>query len=59
MARRFPSLYLAAGWRERRDTLLIIGGLYMLVTLLIFFLVKFFTDGDMECLAATSPEPGR
>jgi hypothetical protein len=50
-------IYLAAGWRERRDTLLIIGGLYMLVTLLIFQMVKFFTGGDMEALLQQAQNP--
>jgi hypothetical protein len=56
-------LYLTAGWREGRIALLVIGGVYMLSTLLILNLVSFFTGGDLEALlrqaqnpAALSPE---
>jgi len=50
-------VYLVAGWHEGRNTLLVIGGLYMLVTLLIFQMVKFFTGGDMEMLLQQSQNP--
>lgn len=50
-------IYLAAGWRESRNTLLVIGAIYMLATLLIFYLVKFFTGGDMEALLLQAQNP--
>jgi uncharacterized membrane protein len=50
-------IYLAAGWRESRNTLLVIGAIYMLATLLIFHLVKFFTGGDMEALLLQAQNP--
>jgi hypothetical protein len=50
-------IYLAAGWRESRNTLLLIGALYMLGTLLIFQLVKYFTDGDMQALLQQTQNP--
>lgn len=51
--------YLAAGWNEGRQSLLAIGVFYMLATMLIFFLVKFFTDGDMNALLRQSQNPGQ
>lgn len=51
-------LHLAAGWREGRDTLLVIGGVYMLATLLIFSLVGFLTGGDLEGLLREAQTPG-
>ncbi len=50
-------VYLGAGWHEGRQTLFSIGLVYMLATLLIFFAVKFFTDGDMEMLLKQSQNP--
>jgi hypothetical protein len=50
-------LYLAAGWKESRHTLLLIGALYMLGTLLIFQLVRYFTDGDMQALMQQTQNP--
>ena len=52
-------IYLAAGWRENpnRNTLLLVGALYMLGTLLIFQLVKYFTDGDMQALLQQTQNP--
>jgi hypothetical protein len=52
-------IYLAAGWRENRNrnTLLLVGALYMLGTLLIFELVKYFTNGDMQALLQQTQNP--
>jgi hypothetical protein len=50
-------IYLAAGWRENRASLLSIGVVYMAATLLIFQLVKFFTGGDMEALLIQAQNP--
>jgi len=50
-------IYLGAGWREGRQTLLVIGVVYMLATMLIFHLVKFFTGGDMETLLLQAQNP--
>ncbi|MDP2787742.1 MAG: BPSS1780 family membrane protein [Pseudomonadota bacterium] len=50
-------IYLGAGWREGRNNLLVIGALYMSATLLIFYLVKYFTGGDMEVLLQQTQNP--
>jgi len=50
-------IFLAAGWRESRQTLLTIGVVYMLATMLIFYLVGFFTGGDMEALLRQTQNP--
>jgi len=50
-------IYLGAGWREGRHSLLVIGAIYMLATLLIFQTVKFFTGGDMETLLLQAQNP--
>lgn len=50
-------IFLAAGWRESRNTLLIVGVLYMAATLLIFLLVKSVTGGDMDGLMAEAQNP--
>ncbi len=50
-------IYLAAGWREGRHRLLVIGVVYMLATVLIFQMVKFFTGGDMEMLLRQAQNP--
>jgi len=50
--------YLAAGWREGRHNLLVIGVVFTLATLLIFQLVKYFTGGDMEILLQQAQNPG-
>lgn len=50
-------IYLAAGWRESRNTLMVIGAIYMIATLLIFQSVKYFTGGDMEALLQQSQNP--
>jgi hypothetical protein len=50
-------IYLAAGWRENRHSLLVIGATYMLATLLIFQLVKFLTGGDMQALLIQAQNP--
>ncbi|OYY92956.1 MAG: hypothetical protein B7Y41_13605 [Hydrogenophilales bacterium 28-61-23] len=50
-------IYLGAGWREGRQSLLTIGVIYMLATLLIFALVKSFTGGDMQALLVQSQTP--
>ena len=59
-------VYLAAGWKQGRDGLLVIGVTYLLASLLIFNLVGFFTGGDLEALlrqvqnpADLSPEEAR
>lgn len=49
--------YLAAGWKEGRDSLLVIGIAYLLATLLIFNLVGFFTGGDLEALLSQVQNP--
>lgn len=51
-------VYLGAGWREGRDALLAIGIVYMLATLLIFYLVGVFTGGDLEALFRQAQNPG-
>jgi len=50
-------IYLGAGWREGRQSLLVIGVVYMAATLLIFQAVKFFTGGDMETLLIQAQKP--
>ncbi len=50
-------IYLAIGWREGRHRLLVIGVVYMLATMLIFQMVKFFTGGDMEMLLRQAQNP--
>ena len=50
-------VYLVAGWRESRHTLLVIGVLTMLSTLLIFQMVRSFTGGDMEALLIQTQNP--
>ncbi len=50
-------VYLASGWNESRQSLLAIGIFYMLATFLIFALVKFFTEGDMQELLRQSQNP--
>jgi uncharacterized membrane protein len=50
-------VYIAAGWHEGRQSLWTIGIFYMLATALVFFLVKFFTDGDMDMLLQQSQNP--
>lgn len=50
-------VYLGAGWREGRDALLAIGIVYMLATLLIFYLVGVFTGGDLEALFRQAQNP--
>ena len=51
-------LHLGAGWRDGRDTLLAIGVVYMLATVLIFTLVGFLTGGDLEGLLRQAQSPG-
>lgn len=50
-------VYLAAGWREERNSLLAIGVLYMVATVLIFQSVKLLTGGDMESLLIEAQNP--
>lgn len=50
-------IFLTAGWRENRNTFLIVGMLYMAATLLIFQMVKVFTGGDMESLLIQAQNP--
>ncbi len=50
-------IFLGAGWREGRNHLLLIGALYMLATMLIFYLVKTLTGGDMEILLQQTQNP--
>jgi hypothetical protein len=50
-------LYLGAGVREGRNTLLTIGLAYMLATLVIFKLVGFLTGGDLEALLRQAQNP--
>ncbi len=50
-------IYLSAGWREGRHQLLLIGLAYMLATVAIFQMVKFFTGGDMEMLLLQAQNP--
>lgn len=50
-------VYLGAGWREGREALLAIGIAYMLASLLIFYLVGFFTGGDLEALFRQAQNP--
>lgn len=50
-------IFLAAGWRESRFPLLVIGAVYMLATLFIFRLVGFFTGGDLEEMVRQTQNP--
>jgi hypothetical protein len=50
-------LYLAAGWRENRNTFLTVGVIYMAATLLIFQLIRLLTGGDMEELMKQVQNP--
>jgi hypothetical protein len=50
-------VFLGAGFRQGRDSLFIIGLVYMLATLLIFNLVKFFTDVDLAAFVAQVQQP--
>jgi uncharacterized membrane protein len=51
-------LFLAAGWREGRESMLVIGIVYMLGTVLTFTLVGFLTGGDLATLLRESQNPG-
>ena len=50
-------LYLGHGFRESRQSLLVIGLAYMLSMLLAFKLVTFFTGGDLSLLMAQIEDP--
>lgn len=50
-------VFLAAGWHEGRQSLLTIGVLYMLATMLVFYLVRVLTGGDMEELLRQAQNP--
>lgn len=50
-------IYLGAGWRDGRNALLVIGGVYLLATLLIFHIVGFLTGGDLEALLRQTQNP--
>jgi len=50
-------LYLGAGFRQGRDSLLVIGVAYMLATLLVFRGVAFFTGGDLSLLLSQVENP--
>jgi uncharacterized membrane protein len=50
-------LYLGAGFRQGRNSLLLIGLAYMLATLLVFRLVALLTGGDMSAILAQIQQP--
>lgn len=50
-------VFLGAGLRQGRDSLLVIGLIYMLASLLVFRGVAFFTGGDLSLLTAQVENP--